>query len=199
MRRTLTDALRASMRSGELGLHVSMPARVESYDADQQKASVQPLIRDEQGNDRQIISGVPVVWPRGGGAAMTMDLQQGDGVLLVFADRSIDSWVFSTGGTVDARDRRAHGYSDAIAVPGLVPYAEAGHETGAIFGYPEGARARFLDDKMALGNDSEELLSLFAECLDALVNAICIDGSHLSTQAAFQDVRARLDEIKGEL
>jgi len=72
-----------------------------------------------------VVPDVPVVWPRSGGAQMTMPVRRGDTVLLVFTDRSIDRWL-AQGGNVTPDDRRQHDLSDAVAVPGLVPFADFG-------------------------------------------------------------------------
>jgi hypothetical protein len=106
---------------------------VESYDATTQKASVQPLIKrgyyDEKGGVRQaeslpIITGVPVLFPGGGGCRITWPIAVGDTVLLVFSEASLDKWVV-TGGEVDPRDDRRHSLSDAVAIPGLRPFKNA--------------------------------------------------------------------------
>src|SRR5699024_8745233 len=58
-------------------------------------------------------------------SGLTMPLQSGDGVLLIFADRSLDEWKRS-GGPVAPADRRQHELTDAIAVPSLLPFSDAG-------------------------------------------------------------------------
>jgi len=110
-------------------MRVSLPARVEQYDETKQRADVKPLLNrryaDGEEAELPVIAGVPVVWPRSGGAALTMPVAKGDGVLLVFADRSIDRWL-SDGGQVTPDDPRTHDLSDAVAIPGLVPFADLG-------------------------------------------------------------------------
>ncbi|MFW5880814.1 MAG: Gp138 family membrane-puncturing spike protein [Spirochaetota bacterium] len=127
MRRNLAQLMRAAIRSGSLHLHVALPARIERYDHKQQRAQVLPLIQREdietgEVTDRPIISDVPVVWPRAGGASLTMPVKKGDTVLLVFSDRALDTWL-DEGKREPPPSRRAHAYSDAIAIPGLVPFA----------------------------------------------------------------------------
>lgn len=56
---------------------------------------------------------------------MTFPVKKGDTVMIVMADRSLDRWL-SQGGEVTPDDRRQHDLSDAIAVPGLVPFADFG-------------------------------------------------------------------------
>jgi len=174
MRRTLTDALRAALRAGEVGLHVCLPARVESYDSASQKASVQPLIKTQDGEDRSIITGVPVVFPRAGGAHMHMPVTRGTGVMLVFADRSLDRWL-TQGGNVDPRDGRAHAYSDAIAIPGLIPFSEFGDSEDAAqdpdaveIAYQGGVIKIGEDGRVSITSDGESLRSVLSDTMGVI-------------------------------
>jgi hypothetical protein len=105
---------------------------VESYDSATQKISAQPLIKrgytDETGEriaERlPIITGVPVVFPGGGGYRVTFPIAKGDTVLLIFSEASLDKWL-AHGGDVDPNDDRRHTLSDAIAIPGLRDFAHA--------------------------------------------------------------------------
>lgn len=127
--RKLTEPLRLALDTLSSELHSCLPARVEKYDHTTQRAEVKPLLRrryaDGEVQEMPVIAGVPVVWPRSGGASLTMPVRRGDGVILVFADRSLDKWL-ALGGEVTPDDRRRHHLSDAIAVPGLVSFADFG-------------------------------------------------------------------------
>lgn len=189
-------------------INVSIPGRVEAYDAAKQRASVKPLIKrkyiDGEVEGMPVIDGVPVVFPRSGGAAVTMPVHEGDGVLLIFADRSIDRWLVQ-GGEVEPDDRRKHDLSDCIAVPGLVAFPDAdGHDDdGVVVGYKGGARAKFHESgQVAIGTDAEELLALVSELLEALVNtttATAIGMQPLTEAGTFAILKERLDGIKGAL
>lgn len=109
-------------------LHTATPGRIVAFDAAANTATVQPLLQrvyvDASGTETvssaPLLKAVPVWFPRGGGFRMTWDLAEGDVVLLVFCERSIDTWATS-GGEVDPKPRRKHDWSDAVAVPGLAP------------------------------------------------------------------------------
>jgi len=126
---SLTEPLLRAIERTMVEMRVSLPARVEQYDETKQRADVKPLLNrryaDGEEAELPVIAGVPLVWPRAGGAAMTMPVAKGDGVLLVFADRSIDRWL-ADGGQVTPDDPRTHDLSDAVAIPGLVPFADLG-------------------------------------------------------------------------
>lgn len=128
-RRSLSEPLRRALRQFSSEIFVSLPARVERYDHTQQRADVLPLLRrayaDGVTEDMPVIPDVPVIWPRSGGAQMTMPVKRGDTVMLVFADRAIDNWL-SQGGNIEPNDRRQHDLSDAVAIPGLVSFADFG-------------------------------------------------------------------------
>jgi hypothetical protein len=123
-----TAILDAILRQSAAGLCVLKIARVERYDAKRQRCDAQPLYRrviaDELGERTEqlpVCVDVPVAMPGCGGLSLQLPLAQGDTVLLVFADHSLDR--MRGGGVVDpkaARDpgaARSHHLSDAIAIP----------------------------------------------------------------------------------
>lgn len=138
---TLAEAIRRALEARASEICTAIPARVESYDAATQRASVQPLIRrafeDETGARQAerlpIISDVPVVFPGAGAYAITFPVAKGDTVLLVFSQASIDKWLTS-GKDVDPGDDRRHSLNDAIAIPGLRHTAQptGGSAAGAL-------------------------------------------------------------------
>lgn len=125
-RENLSDLLSQAFRNRQAEMRVAMPAKVTSYDFRAQKAVVQPLINRRYADGRiepyPVINNVPVIFPRCGGASFTFPVKVGDTVLLVFSDRSIESWSES-GGQVNPDDNRMHNINDAIAIPGLIPFS----------------------------------------------------------------------------
>ena len=122
----LTAAISEELRD----FYVALPGKIETYDPLTQTATVKPLLKrayvDEDGEEDldeiQPLTQVPIVFPRGGGMFITFPMQKGDNVLLVFNDRSIDSYMTSTGGVdLDPVDLREHDPSDAVAFPGFFP------------------------------------------------------------------------------
>ncbi len=108
-------------------VHVALPGRIVSFNADKQTASVQPLVKRRdfkdggkisQASRMPVLNGVPVVFPGARGFHLTFPLQEGDDVLLVFAHRSLDVWQ-ANGGEVDPGDTRHHSVTDAVAIVGL--------------------------------------------------------------------------------
>lgn len=109
------------------GVHTALPGTIESFDTSTGKAKVKPALRQKL-TDGSIaeypsIVGVPVVFPRSATFSLTFPIAVGDSVLLIFAERAIGRWLRS-GGSVDPIDPRRHDLSDAVALPGLYPFAE---------------------------------------------------------------------------
>jgi hypothetical protein len=130
----LGDRLMANLRC-------ALPAAVDKYDSDKQLADVKPLIRDafedEDGaisnESLPVIPHVPVMFPGGAGLRLTFPLNPGDTGLLVFSDRSLDTWQ-DQGGEVSPTDLRRHHLSDAVFFPGLHPNNKpwSGAEAGVV-------------------------------------------------------------------
>jgi len=121
----LAQALRRVLELRLAELHTAMPGEVVTYDAATQTADVRPLLRqrgiDELGavvqRELPIFVAVPVVFPGGGGFRMTLPLKAGDGVLVVFAESSLERW--QTSGRASDVELRRHHFADAVAIPGL--------------------------------------------------------------------------------
>lgn len=108
-------------------IRVAIPCEVVSFDASKQTIVAQPLIR-EKIIDRETgaiewvalpqLVDVPVMFPQAGNFALTMPVQPGDEVTVLFADTCIDAW-WQSGGIQNWMDRRRHDLSDGIAILGI--------------------------------------------------------------------------------
>lgn len=129
------------------GVHTAVPGVVTSYDAATQTADVQPICRVRIQNvatgavsyeQLPVIPAVPVAWPSAaaGAQALTMALAEGDTVLLVFAECSLDEWEVTGETDVEPIDPRRFDYTDAIAYPGTRspadPLASTAYASGAV-------------------------------------------------------------------
>lgn len=108
-------------------IHTVAPGRVLAFDSEKQRVDVQPLLMTvflvngvEQLEETPVLKGVPVYFPRAGGFVQTWDVHPGDVVLMLFCERSIDSFK-KTGQLTDPTPRRRHDISDAIALCGFSP------------------------------------------------------------------------------
>jgi hypothetical protein len=172
----LSDLLNEAIESTIQGLHFCTPGEVVEYEPNRgQRAKVKPLLRRKLADGTVIpspvIVDVPVVWPRGGGGQLHMPLRAGDGVLLVFSDKSLDAWM-STGGESTPSDDRFCDLSDAIALPGLNTFDTnpvVQDVTKVVLGNADGFVAIDGNGRLSIGNSRQELLTIIDELFSALM------------------------------
>lgn len=132
---SLADVLAAHRDSIMGELHVATVGRIERYDAGQQVADIQPLLKrrvvydsGEEGpaETLPVLPGVPVLFARSASFFLSLPLKRGDHVMLVFMDASTDRFLAGQPGAVtDPGDFRTHDMSDAVALAGLWPSSRA--------------------------------------------------------------------------
>jgi hypothetical protein len=168
-------------------VHTAIPGQIEKYDYTTAKADVKPLLSqsftDGTTAEMPVISNVPVVWPRTSQGSISFPLVRGDGVLLIFSERSIDEWL-SRGGTLAPSDQRQFDMSDAIAIPGLYSFASqtkiSGNEDCEIHFKNQSVTIKANGDievgasstqklmTVSYKTDLETFLGLIKTCLDAI-------------------------------
>lgn len=178
----LAELLRLAMRQAQAELHVSFPGRVESYDASEQKADIQPLLQrvivDADGNELDpetlpILHDVPVAFPRGGGFFLSWPLAAGDLVHVLIVERSIDQFLGGDGEITRPLDFRMHNLSDAVAYPGLYPRSlalEDAHPENSVWGKDGGSHIHIKPGgEIHLGSeDAAEFVALAQKTLDEI-------------------------------
>lgn len=129
---TLAELLSQAIRGELLDIHTCLPAKIQKYDSETQKADVIPLLKkkykfDAEPKDLPIIANVPVQWPsaNAGAAFIHLPLKAEDFGVIVFSERSIDTWLAGEGDSVSPEDPRHHHLSDAIFIPGVLPFKKA--------------------------------------------------------------------------
>jgi hypothetical protein len=125
---TLLQVIKNLIKKDRENLHTSLPGEIVEYDHSKRKAKVKPLIkfrkRDGTFLEYPIITGVPVVFPCSSTASIIFPIKRGDKCLLVFAERSIDEWLFD-GRDMEPMIPRLHSISDCVAIPGLQPFTQS--------------------------------------------------------------------------
>ena len=127
LRGRLDDAVGQYAQTERESLYTALPGRVVAFDAETQTATIQPLYKAKFNGVATAMPElleVPVVFPRGGGYAITFPIKPGDGVQLMFQSRNSDLW-YNEGGEQEAFSARMHDLSDAVAIPGLEPSPRA--------------------------------------------------------------------------
>lgn len=185
---TLAELLRGAIDRRLSGLRTAMPGQVVSFDGATGKAKVQPII-DDIAPDGQIESGervveklpiindVPVLMfgAGGGGHKIRFALRPGDIVLLIVCSSSIDKWL-SAGKGGDPLDDRHHDLSDAVAIPGLLPFNDpdsGGFHDTALTIDSDGDILVGGTQALALKSDVDELRAKF----NAHTHAVATTGS----------------------
>lgn len=124
----LDQVIRAAARAQTMLMRVCLPAIVVKVSGDQ-KVDVQPALQvryidQTQGQNLPVVQNVPVSMFMGANYAIRVPVAVDDTGYLVFSDRSLDAWLAGDGQVVDPQDARQHDLSDAIFVPGLVPFSQ---------------------------------------------------------------------------
>ena len=121
----LDEVIRQAIGAALLRVRVCLPASITEVN-ENQNVDVQPLLQTRYQDGRvvnlPIIRQVPVSMPMGQDYSIKVPLAVGDTGYLIFCDRSLEAWSASDGGIVDPADSRSHDLTDAIFVPGLVPF-----------------------------------------------------------------------------
>ena len=127
MRKSFDEIAKAVVLNMMSTLFTALPGRLLSdpFLLDNQPvANIQPLINfeDEDGSAQETssIDEVPIVYPAGGDAILTLPIKAGDTVLLIFSCRSLEEFLASDGSQpLTPFSKRKHALADAIAIPGL--------------------------------------------------------------------------------
>lgn len=121
----LTNFLTAYMQD----CFFAMPAVVLAVrDMEQLSIDVQPLpnrlFKDGDTAEYPVLHHVPVIMPYTGSSAILMPVQEGDTVMLLFSQRSIDEFKGGSGTPYDT-GRRFMSLQDAVAIIGISPFSKS--------------------------------------------------------------------------
>jgi hypothetical protein len=118
-------ALQAALKGWQADVWTALPGIIQSFDSAKMTCVVQPSIqaqvRDKAGKwtntTLPVLVDCPVIFPAGGGYALTLPLTKDDECLVVFSSRCIDA-VYQQGGVQPQAEFRMHDLSDGFAIPG---------------------------------------------------------------------------------
>ena len=121
---SLATGVRFALTEWSKGINTCLPGIVHAYDAATRRATVQPAIdmltTDGRTIPRPLVANVPVVAPAGGGWSVSLPLEAGDPVLLVFSQRGLTGFKRAHERAAPDADRLM-AMGDAIAIPGFGP------------------------------------------------------------------------------
>lgn len=182
----LGDVIELGVKRALEKAHTSFPGEVVDYDATNQTATIQPVVKgkfvDLDQNityyDLPPIPSVPVLFPQVKRYGIFFDIEPGDTVLVVCCERSISEWMTIGRAGVESKEARRNHLTDAIAIPGIMPLTNiiGNAPTDRISmrqsqrnGSPsEPARIEVTSDgKIVIGNGVVELLDMLHRWFDA--------------------------------
>jgi hypothetical protein len=201
---SLAEVIRAAITQQLSETYVSLPGRIEKYDAGEQKADVLILLRrtlvDEDGNELEpetlpILHDVPVMFNQGGGFFQSWPIKEGDLVKVDFMDWSMDQFLGGNGELTTPLDFRKHSLSDAVCSPKLYPPKRAladAHPENAVWGKDGGTQIHCKDDEIDLGSENAaDFVALSQKVFDELdslkttvndfITAHKLPGAHTTT------------------
>lgn len=211
-----TDIFRNSVWSVLNTIHTAMPGIVEAYDPATNKATIQPALNKayETGPvPMPIMENVPVMFQSGSNFSINFPINVGDYVLLVFCERSIDLWK-SVGGQVTPDDPRKFHLSDAVAIPGLMPFTgdfSKNNGTDFIISFA-GSTIRIKSDgsvvietasTVAIGTQTNELLKIISDLLSSLSNSVTtVEATPIQgggPDMLYSQLLAQIEAIRGTI
>lgn len=203
-RPTQAQVLRKFFDAMAMELRVSMPAQVIRYDHKKQLIDAKPFFKrkykDGTVEAPPVIYNVPVDFPRAGKSFISMPLEPGHVVQLIFSDRSFEKWL-SSGQELDPEDSRAHHISDCHAIPGGYPFSDPAKVNNAkdiIIKNDDGKG--FLEMRLKKNghlqvlNSQEELVKVLNDMLQILREAVTYTcgGPQKLRHSKFAEIAARL-------
>ena len=112
------------IQKASFDIRCCIPGIIQSYNANNNTAEIQPAIREEVVNEDNSVSyvnlplliNVPIVFPSTKLGGVRFTLEQGDECLVVFSDLSYDNF-WTSGNVQNPIEVRRHDLSDGIAIP----------------------------------------------------------------------------------
>lgn len=128
---SLIDVLNTHFNNRSSDMYTALPCIVTNVvgELKNQRVDVQPCIntlyKDGSSEEHPQILGVPVILPGSQTTLISFPLNVGDTVYCIFSQRSMDNFKIGTGQPTVPNDYRSMSQQDAVAIPGLVPFAKS--------------------------------------------------------------------------
>lgn len=145
---SLTEVIEGAIEGYLDDVQVALPGRIESYNAETRRATVQLLMMEvvyvdgeRIARERKPLTDVPVMLSGSGDVRIKFPIKRGDPCLMMFAASSI-AVLKSTDGTkvVDPKDDRRHSINDGYAIP--MPRLRGAVEDEAMIEFTDGGLIR---------------------------------------------------------
>lgn len=174
---SLAQLLKLAVDNRLLDVHTALIGRIEKYDASSQLADIQPVLRraikTQEGinqEDLPLLVDVPVIFPRAGGFFLSLPIQSGDYVQVIFNESSIDEFLTVSTPTIESAGRFT--LQGAVAIPGIFPQSaslQGAHKTNFVAGQDNGVQIHIDGEKIRLGSDkADEALAIASKVKEEL-------------------------------
>lgn len=161
----LAELLKQAIDNRLLDVHTALIGRVQKYDAQTQLADIKPMLKrhtDLDEEDLPLLVDVPLLFPRAGGFFISLPIQVGDYVQVIFNESSIDDFLCESTSRIDSTGRFT--LQGAVALPGIYPLSKAlagAHKANLVLGKDKGIELHIDSDKIKLGSEkAHEALAL---------------------------------------
>ncbi len=167
---SFAQLLKQAIDNRLLDLHTALIGRIEKYDAKTQLADIQPVlkcaIKTSDGTinqeDLPLLVDVPILFPRAGEFFISLPIEVGDYVQVIFNETAIDDFLSESPSRIDSARRFT--LQGAAAIPGIYPQAKAlksAHKANLVMGRDEGIQLHIDQEKIRLGSEkAEEALAI---------------------------------------
>lgn len=145
-------------------LRCCIPGIIQSYNKATNTAEIQPAIREEIVNEDNSVSyvnlplliNVPILFPMCLNGGVTLPLQQGDEVLVLFSDLSYDNfWVH--GNIQNPIEVRRHDLSDGLAIPTAISRKNTKYVSDGLNIKLGNAQIKMLNNEITFSNSSGQI------------------------------------------
>lgn len=122
-RANLESVIKTAIDAELKEVHTCLPAVVDKVDMSTQLVDAQITIKRKLADELVLLPllvDVPIRYPRSNVFSITFPIEVGDHVMVIFCERSIDTWL-TQGGIQDPYDIRKFHLSDAFAIPMMYP------------------------------------------------------------------------------
>lgn len=169
---SLADTMQTLINMQMADFNTALPCVVTNVVGElaNQRIDVQPAInilyKDGTSEERPQILGVPVMFPGSNTSLISWPINVGDTVMCVFSQRSMDNFKIGNGQPTVPNDYRKMSAQDAVAFPGLQPFAKSLNNP-AVRHFPHSTRDLVISHNVGTATEVE---IRFKENGDMIVN-----------------------------
>lgn len=162
---SLAQLLKQAIENRLLDVHTAIIGRIERYDSNTQTADIEPILKrsiktldgEIKQEDLPLLIDVPVLFPRAGKFFLSLPIQKGDLVQVIFNETSQNNI-----------GQQRFSLQEAVAIPGFGELKSA-HDKNLALGKDEGVQIHIDAEKIRLGSaEASEALAVASKVKEEL-------------------------------